>query len=181
MKRLHFFVAVSIAFFLPAALLALGRGGHEGVAALAESMLSDTAKSGVQSVIGDSTLASVSNWADQVRSQRDETYNWHFVDIPKSAAGFSEDRDCFLPTNSHTGAATDHYNCVVDRITFFKEILSDTTRSPREREEALNFIVHFIGGVPQPLHAVGDQAGGNGVHITEFGSTQCNGNRPCNL
>jgi len=140
MKRLHSFVAVGIAFFLPAALLAWGPEGHEVVAALAESLLSDTAKSGVRSVISDSTLASVSNWADQVRSQRDETYNWHFVDIPKSAAGFSQDRDCFLPTNSHVGAATDHYNCVVDRITVFKQILSDTTKSPQDRQEALKFI-----------------------------------------
>ena len=181
MKRLHSFVAVGIAFFLPAALLAWGPEGHEVAAALAESLLSDTAKSGVRSVIGDSTLASVSNWADQVRSQRDETYNWHFVDIPKSAAGFSQDRDCFLPTNSHAGAATDHYNCVVDRITVFKQILSDTTKSPQDREEALKFIVHFVGDVHQPFHAVGDEAGGNGIHITEFGSTQCNGSRPCNL
>jgi hypothetical protein len=128
MKRLSSFVVVSIAFLLPAALLAWRPEGHEVVAALAESLLSDTAKSGVQPVIGNATLASVSNWADQVRSQRDETYNWHFVDIPKSAAGFSEDRDCFLPTNSYAGAATDHYNCVVDRITLFKEILADTSK-----------------------------------------------------
>jgi hypothetical protein len=181
MKRISPSVVVSIAFLLPAALLAWGPEGHEVVAALAESLLSGTAKSGVQSVIGNATLASVSNWADQVRSQRDETYNWHFVDIPKSAAGFSEDRDCFLPTNSHAGAATDHSNCVVDRITLFKEILADTTKSPQDREEALKFIVHFVGDVHQPFHAVGDEAGGNGVHITEFGSTQCNGTRPCNL
>jgi hypothetical protein len=180
MKRFSL-VAVSIAFFLPAALLAWGPEGHEVVAALAESLLSDTAKSGVQSVIGNSTLASVSNWADQVRSQRDETYNWHFVDIPKNATGFSEDRDCFLPTNRHAGAATDHYNCVVDRITVFKQILADTTKSAQDRQEALKFIVHFVGDVHQPFHAVGDDAGGNGVHVSEFGSTQCNGNRPCNL
>jgi len=181
MKRLHSFVAVSIAFFLPAALLAWGPEGHEVVAALAESLLSDTAKSGVQTVIGNSTLASMSNWADQVRSERDETYNWHFVDIPRSATGFLGDRDCFLPTNKHAGATTDHHNCVVDRIMLFKQILSDTSKSLQDRQEALKFIVHFVGDVHQPFHAVGDEAGGNGVHITEFGLTQCYGNRPCNL
>ena len=181
MKRLASSVAISIAFLLPPALLAWGPEGHEVVAALAQSLLSDPAKAGVQSVIGNSTLSSVSNWADQVRSQRDETYNWHFVDIPKSAASFSEDRDCFLPTNGHAGAATDHHNCVVDRITLFKQILADTTRAPQDRQEALKFIVHFVADVHQPFHAVGDEAGGNRVLITEFGSTQCNGNRPCNL
>jgi hypothetical protein len=181
MKRFTSTVAVSIVFLLPAAALAWGPEGHEVVAALAQSLLSDTAKSGIQSLIGNSTLSSISNWADQVRSQRDETYNWHFVDIPKSAEDFSEDRDCFLPTNSHAGAATDHHDCVVDRITLFKQILGDTTKSPQDREEALKFIVHFVGDVHQPFHAIGDKAGGNGVHITEFGSTQCNGNRACNL
>jgi hypothetical protein len=181
MKRLAPSVAVGMGCLLPAALLAWGPEGHEVVAALAQSLLNNTAKAGVRSVIGDSTLSSVANWADLVRSERDFTYNWHFVDIPKNAAGFSEDRDCFLPTNSHAGAATDHHNCVVDRITLFKQILADTTNAPQDREEALKFIVHFVGDVHQPFHAVGDEAGGNGVHITEFGSTLCNSNRPCNL
>jgi hypothetical protein len=180
MRRLTSSVAIGIALLIPVALLAWGPEGHQVVAALAESMLSTAAKSGVQSVIGNSTLSSVANWADQIRPQRDETYNWHFVDIPKSAAAFSETRDCFLPTNSHAGAATDHHNCVVDRITLFKQVLADTTKTPLERTEALKFIVHFVGDVHQPFHAIGDELGGNGVHITEFGSTQC-GTKPCNL
>ncbi len=180
MKKLISVFAVIIALALPIAMVAWGPEGHEVVAALTESMLSDAAKTGVQSVIGNSTLYSVSNWADQVRPQRDETYNWHFVDIPKSAAGFSHDRDCFLPTNTHAGAATDHHNCVVDRITMFKQILADTTQSPTDRQEALKFIVHFVGDVHQPFHAIGDERGGNDVQITEFGSTRCSG-RPCNL
>src|SRR5215467_4401512 len=180
MKRFLCLGAIGLAFSLPCGLLAWGPEGHEVVAALAESMLSDAAKAGVQSIIGNTSLSSVSNWADQIRNQRDETYNWHFVDIPKSASGFSHDRDCFLPTNSHAGASTDHHNCVVDRITMFKQVLSDSSNNSTDRTEALKFIVHFVGDVHQPFHAIGDELGGNGVHITEFGSTQC-GSRPCNL
>jgi len=109
-----------------------------------------------------------------------ETYNWHFVDIPRSAAGFDDARDCFKPTDTHPGAATDHLNCVVDRITSFKQVLADTTKTATERQEALQFIVHFVGDVHQPFHAVGDARGANDNLITEFGSTQC-GSRPCNL
>jgi len=43
-----------------------------------------------KSVLGNVTLASVSNWADQIRQARQETYNWHFVDIPRSAAAFDD-------------------------------------------------------------------------------------------
>jgi len=50
-------------------------------------------------------------------------------------------------------------NCVVDRITFFKQVLADTTKTPTERQEALQFIVHFVGDVHQPFHAVGDARG----------------------
>jgi hypothetical protein len=181
MKKLIYVASVSFVFLLPVALLAWGPKGHRVVGALAQSLLSDTAKTGLQSVIGTSTLSSVANWADQVRTARDETYNWHFVDIPKNVASFSESRDCFLPTNTHAGAATDHHNCVVDRITLFKQILADTTQSTPDRLEALKFIVHFVGDVHQPFHAVGDARGGNSIHITLFGSTDCFGHKPCNL
>jgi nuclease S1 len=180
MKKIVSAIAVTLLMLLPTNLSAWGFEGHEVVGALAESMLSDAAKAGVRSVIGDATLFSIANWADQIRSQRDETYNWHFVDIPRSAAGFLESRDCFLPTNTHAGAATDHMNCVVDRITFFKQVLANPAASPTDREEALKFIVHFVGDIHQPFHAIGDELGGNLIHITEFGSTQC-GTRPCNL
>lgn len=70
--------------------------------------------------------------------------------------------------------------CVVDRITLFKQVLADTARTPLERKEALKFIVHFVGDAHQPFHATGDELGGNGVPITEFGATHC-GTKPCNL
>jgi len=180
MKKLVSIVAVILVFALPISMLAWGPEGHEVVGTLAEAMLSNVAKAGVQSVLGNVTLASVSNWADQVRPQRQETYNWHFVDIPRNVATFDDSRDCFLPNDTHPGAATDHMNCVVDRITFFKQVLADTTKTPTERQEALKFIVHFVGDVHQPFHAVGDARGANDIHITEFGTTNCNG-RPCNL
>ncbi|HWZ98301.1 MAG TPA: S1/P1 nuclease [Candidatus Dormibacteraeota bacterium] len=180
MKKFVSLLVAAVLILLPTKVHAWGVEGHEVVAALAESMLSDAAKAGVKSVLGDVTLYSVANWADQVRNQRDETYNWHFVDIPRSAAGFLDSRDCFLPTNTHAGAATDHMNCVVDRITYFKQILADPATQPTDRQEALKFIVHFVGDIHQPFHAIGDELGGNLIHITEFGSAQC-GSRPCNL
>ncbi len=181
MKKLLCLATAMLIVFAPARVQAWGPEGHEIVGTIAESMLTDTAKTGVHSILaaGD-TLASVANWADQIRNSRQETYNWHFVDIPRSAAGFDDGRDCFLPNDSHPGAATDHMNCVVDRITYFKQILADKTADPTARQEALKFLVHFVGDVHQPFHAVGDGRGANDNKITEFGSAQCGG-RPCNL
>jgi hypothetical protein len=68
----------------------------------------------------------------------------------------------------------------VDRIESFKKVLSDSNASRDDRIEALKFLVHFVGDVHQPMHAIGEAAGGNGVAVTEFGSQQC-GRHACNL
>lgn len=84
---------------VPSTLLGWGPEGHEIVAKLAQTRLSDGAIAGIRSLIGDASLASIANWADEVRSERHETYGWHFADIPKDAHGFSRQRDCFTPAS----------------------------------------------------------------------------------
>ena len=96
------------------------------------------------------------------------------------ASGFSEQRDCFRPDEKHPDTLQDHHNCVVDRINIFQRVLADNSASRQDRIEALKFLVHFVGDVHQPMHAIGEARGGNDVHVSEFGSTQC-GRSPCNL
>jgi len=175
-----FFAALVLVVLTPSALSGWGPEGHEIVAALAQARLTENARKGIQSLIGEASLASVANWADEVRPQRDETYNWHFVDIPMDAAGFSEERDCFLPDSRHKDAATDHHNCIVDRIQMFRYVLSDKNAPKDARAEALKFLVHFVGDIHQPLHAVGEAAGGNRIAVDQFGSSVC-GQHFCNL
>jgi hypothetical protein len=174
-------VAVVLGMLIPSTLLGWGPEGHQVVASLAQTRLTDDAKKGIRSLVGDASLASIANWADQIRSGRDETYNWHFVDIPKNASGFSDERDCFLPGSTHKGAASDHHNCVVDRIKIFQQVLCDNHATRDDRIEALKFLVHLVGDVHQPFHAIGEAAGGNKIAVTEFGSTECGGGRSCNL
>jgi hypothetical protein len=137
-------------------------------------------------LLGKKSLSSVAVWADSVRNDPEyaHTYNWHFVDIPKSADTFDDARDCFLPKDKHPGANDDHQNCVVDRIVFFQKVLGDTNAARADRVEALKFLVHFVGDVHQPFHAVGDFKGANLVQISEFGDSDCpfaGKSHPCNL
>jgi len=171
---------IALTLLIPSTLVGWGPEGHEIVASLAQSRLSRQAKRGIRSLIGGENLVSIADWADEVRSERDESSNWHFVNIPKDASGFSEQRDCFMPNGTHKGAATDHHNCVVDRIEIFQHVLADRSAPREDRIDALKFLVHFVGDVHQPFHGIGDAAGGNGVAVTEFGSTEC-GQHPCNL
>jgi nuclease S1 len=168
--------------FLPTQLFSWSMKGHAVVADIAASRLTPITRANLDLLLGKNSLASIATWPDAIRSDRDETFGWHFVDIPRDAAGFDEARDCFRPQDKdkHPSAANDHHNCVVDRIEMFRQALADRNASERDRLLALMFLVHFVGDVHQPLHAIDDARGGNDIKVTVFGSDQC-GNYPCNL
>ena len=159
---------------------AWGPEGHRVVADIARSRLTLAARQQVRALLGSDDLASVANWADEIKAERPETAAWHFVDIPRDAAGFVEARDCFHPDARHRSSEEDHHNCVVDRIEMFAKVLGDQRASRDQRVEALKFLVHFVGDVHQPMHAIAEARGGNEIHVIEFGSGEC-GSRPCNL
>jgi hypothetical protein len=166
--------------FVSTQLSAWGPKGHAIVADIAASRLTPAAKQNLRLLLGDDSLASIASWADQVRKERDESYGWHFVDIPKDAPGFSDARDCFRPQDNHKDALTDHHNCVVDRIEMFQKVLGDESAAKADRLEALKWLVHFVGDLHQPLHAIEDARGGNDIKLPVFGSPKC-GDYDCNL
>lgn len=172
--------SVLLATFIPTQLSAWGTKGHAIVADIAASRLTPVTRKNLQLLLGNDSLASIASWADLVRKERDESYNWHFVDIPKDASGFSRERDCFRPQDKHKDATTDHHNCVVDRIESFQKVLADENASRNDRMEALKWIVHFVGDLHQPLHAIDEARGGNDIKLAVFGSAKC-GDYDCNL
>lgn len=169
-----------LATLVPSQLSAWGPKGHTIVADIAQSRLTPETRKNLQLLLGNDSLASISTWADSVRKERDESFGWHFVDIPKDAPGFSQERDCFRPQDKHKDALTDHHNCVVDRIEMFQKVLGDEGASKDNRLEALKWIVHFVGDLHQPLHAIEEGRGGNDIKLPVFGSPKC-GDYDCNL
>jgi nuclease S1 len=169
-----------LATLVPSQLSAWGPKGHTIVADIAQSRLTPETRKNLQLLLGNDSLASLANWADQVRKEHDESFGWHFVDIPKDAPGFSQERDCFRPQDKHKDALTDHHNCVVDRIEMFQKVLGDESASKDNRLEALKWIVHFVGDLHQPLHAIEEGRGGNDIKLPVFGSPKC-GDYDCNL
>ena len=153
-----------------------GRDGHAIIAAVAESRLSPDALKQVRALLGGQSMASVASWADEVRNTaHPESYNWHFVDIPRARDSF-RNTDCFLPDDTHPGASTDHHNCVVHRISMFEQSLAFGSDNP----EDLKFLIHLVGDSHQPFHAMADNKGANGIAVVLFGNAQC-GKKPCNL
>jgi len=147
---------------LPQLAFGWGREGHQIVAAVAEDHLDETTKVMIQSLIGNNHLYSIASWADDIHNQRPETGGWHYVNIPLGSE-YDAARDCAPPKS-----------CIVAKIDDFVKVLTDKRAPREERAEALKFIVHFLGDIHQPLHAVGEARGGNGIHVVFLETTACN-------
>jgi hypothetical protein len=140
-------------------LLAWGAAGHHVVARIAFARLTPEARAqaGVLLEGGLDAFIAASTWADEIRSARPETANWHFVDIPVGQPHYDAARDC---------PATDKGDCVLAEITRARAELADASRTAALRGESLKFIIHFVGDLHQPLHSIDNKdRGGNDVKV----------------
>lgn len=159
-------VAVAACMWLVGAsqALAWGAKGHRVVAEVSAHYLSAKAIAEIQFLLESNdpqVFLAASVWADEVRPQRRETGPWHYVSRPIGSASFDYSRDC----------AGD--NCVIGKIYEFTRILSDKQLAKPVRAEALKFLIHFVGDIHQPLHAIDNNRdrGGNAVWVRLTGKT----------
>jgi hypothetical protein len=155
--------------------------GHRLVARIADERLTPIARRNVSWLLGPESLTDISSWADRYLDGAHQTFYWHFVNIPLEAASYDRDRDCPRQPGVAAGARADAWrDCVVDRIAYNKARLADSSLDRADRAIALKFLVHFVGDLHQPFHAVDVGHGGNDIPVRVFGSDTC-GNRPCDL
>lgn len=120
-------------------------------------------------------LADAATWADDVKNQ-EKTSVWHYVDIPRSVASRTA-LDPWCPPIGPSVEGKDRPGCITNAIRFELAILRDPSRSASDRASALRYIVHFLGDIHQPLHAIdNNDKGGNCTAIQFFGDA-----RPANL
>ena len=179
-------IVVAIGPAFPVSVHAWGPQGHRLVAALATEYLTPSARAAVETLIGPETLPDVASWADGFREDNYQTFSWHFVNIPTSAATYDRNRDCPRQPGVEAGTAADRWrDCAVDRILYQEQRLANRSLDRADRAIALKFLVHFVGDLHQPFHALGFEAGGNGVLVSIFGRTDCGTDAakplPCNL
>jgi len=160
--------------------------GHRLVGLIAAARLTPIATQNVAWLLDGQTLADVSSWADSITSEQVQTSYWHYLNIPPDAAGYDRDRDCPKQPGAEAGSRNDRWrDCVVDRISYWEERLGNPKLDRADRATALKFIVHFIGDLHQPFHALGVGRGGNDVQVKVFGQADCGFDparpSPCNL
>lgn len=140
----------SLALFSTSAF-AWGHKGHAALAAMAERNLTPIALAQVRELLADDldryekpshrkTLASVASWADEIRdiAPPDRYRGWHT----------RANQVC----SDELGACKEGH-CVDQLIIKYAAILKDRKQTPRERNEALKWVVHLVGDLHQPLHS----------------------------
>jgi nuclease S1 len=167
-------------------LHAWGGQGHRLVGLIAASRLTPTAKQNVTWLLDAQSLADVASWADSITAEQVQTSYWHYLNIPPEAKGYDRDRDCPKQPGTDAGSRNDRWrDCVVDRIAYWEERLGNPKLDRADRGTALKFVVHFIGDLHQPFHALGVGRGGNDVKVRVFGEANCGSDSarpsPCNL
>lgn len=141
-----FFVAV-----VTTPSFAWGPVGHAAVGGIADRLLMAGAREQVAALLahdldkdgktsGRTELEQVASWADEVRKTCADRPTWHYDDLP--ACGTVP----VVPTWCDSGCAT---KAIADQ----EAILTDTSKTERQRNEALKWIVHLVGDLHQPLHA----------------------------
>jgi len=157
MKRLSLFIA---AFLFVFQSFGWGLTGHRAVGLVAEQHLSKKAKKKLKLLLGQQSLAMVSNWMDEVKS--DSTYDymedWHWVTVE---TGQTYDQSKKNPKG--------------DLIMTLERVIAELKSHKLDRAkeiEAIKILTHLIGDIHQPFH-VGccDDQGGNKVTVKWFGTT----------
>lgn len=151
-------VVVLLSLLLPNPAWAWGHKGHRCVALVAERNLHPSTLKRINELLDGASMASVSTWADEIRSDPDWNYSapWHYVNI--------DDGERYAHAVKSPGGD------VIAAIHRFSEVLADRNQPKAKRAEALRFLIHFVADLHQPLHVGRRQdLGGNKVTVTWFG------------
>lgn len=173
---------LSLVLVRPDCALAWGRDGHSIIAAVAESLLTDSAREGALGLLAKDVppaynLSAISSWADEMTHTKE--FAWteplHFTNVQDSSkeclvngdsggygnCTFDYARDCVDRDGNNPGF------CNAGAITNFSGILEKGVKaklSDNATVQALKFVVHFVGDIMQPLHC-GMLADHGGVYI----------------
>jgi len=149
---------ISVLLLVASTAAPWGAIGHRIVGRIAEQHLSPEARQYLQALLGSETLAQVSTWPDDMRS--DPAWHhadpWHYVNIG--------DDETYETAPKHPEGD------VVEAIQRFSAVLQDSQAAPHDKSVAVKFLVHLVGDIHQPLH-VGrrEDKGGNTIQVQWFG------------
>jgi hypothetical protein len=137
--------------------VAWGPTGHRVTGWIAEKYLSKKTKKNLESLLRGQSLAMISTWMDEVRSDSNYRHmdDWHWVTIPGKLS--------YEQTSKNPNG---DLIMTVERVV--KE-LKERKLSKAQEIERLKILIHLVGDIHQPLHVGSkDDRGGNDVKVFWF-------------
>lgn len=151
------FSLVTLVFLITFQSFGWGATGHRIVGLIAERHLTKKAKKNIELILGNETLAEVSNYMDFIKS--DATYRhmspWHYATIPDG--------------KTYAEAGTPEEGDVIQTIQRLMSELQTKSFTDVDEAFALKCLVHLVGDIHQPLHVGnGEDKGGNDLKLEYF-------------
>ncbi|WBX73105.1 S1/P1 nuclease [Tenacibaculum pacificus] len=136
-----------------------GPTGHRATGKIAENNLTKKAKRQIDKLLQGESLAFVSTYADEIKSDRKKFgkfYTWHYVNMPLDGK-YSE-----VAKNPKGDLITGIKECVT--------ILKDDKSTIEDKRFYLKMLVHLMGDLHQPMH-IGqkEDKGGNSIQVKWHG------------
>jgi hypothetical protein len=155
-----------------------GCEGHQMIALIARAHLTPAASNAVDRLLRENPIdpalnrfckdrpadlmADSATWADDARNI-EKTAEWHYIDIPLAVQTGSDVMKWCKP------APDGKPGCIVSAIDYEWALLRDKSQPAAVRAKALRYVIHFLGDLAQPLHAVDNHdRGGNCTGIRFF-------------
>ncbi|HMC02432.1 MAG TPA: S1/P1 nuclease, partial [Flavobacteriaceae bacterium] len=134
-----------------------GSTGHRVVGEIADQYLKGKTKRQIKRLLKSKSLAFVSTFADEIKSDRryNEFYTWHYINMP-----LESDYE-----NSKKNPAGD----LVTGIEYCKTVIKDKNSSDDDKAFYLKLLIHLIGDLHQPMHiGLEEDKGGNDFKLQWF-------------
>ena len=135
-----------------------GKNGHRATGQIAEEYLTKRAKKRINKILKGQSLAFVSTFADEIKSDKqfNAYYSWHYINMDLDETYATAEK------NPKGDLVTGINSCIA--------VLKNENSSVEEMEFHLKMLVHLIGDLHQPMH-IGrrEDKGGNTVKVEWFG------------
>lgn len=155
-------LALSIFLFLSytasASEIIWGQTGHRTVGEIASKYLTSKTKRKIRKLLKGQSLAFVSTFADEIKSDRKYSafYTWHFINMPMDS-NYEDSKK-----NPKGDLVTGIKKCL--------EVIQDKDSTTKDKAFYLKMLVHLIGDLHQPLHiGLEEDRGANRFNVKWFG------------
>jgi hypothetical protein len=139
-------------------LVSWGKLGHQAIGYIAQAHLTPKTAQAIKDLLGSETLAEISTYADEIRSDEYFQFSapWHYINVP-AGEHFGQFAQSVIQLSKPN---------LYRAILHWQQVMADPTSNRSIKIFALKMVVHLIGDAHQPLH-VGrtEDLGGNLVKV----------------